>query len=150
MYVTDEQWNEIIEATKTGIDRWNASAAKHGATYRYSFEVWKPNDNFVMLQTEQKQNSGNRYTHEIARETATGELRNIKLKYSKSRKTRGQIIGFVVKPDPKSWATLANKPAPVIVKQLKLLDYIVVTSVRPVLRQQAHRLTITEQTGEIK
>jgi len=60
----------------------------------------------------------------VARQRATGELHTTRIKRSKSRKTRGQIVGFfVVEPDPKSWATLADKPATIIAKQLKLLDY---------------------------
>jgi len=53
MYVTDEKWNEIVEATKAGIARWSAQVAKHKFDDRFAVEVQEAGE-FTVLLTNHK------------------------------------------------------------------------------------------------
>ena len=121
MKITDEKWNEIIFETQAGIARWNANALKHGKKDTFSCDV-KRGVNYETLSTRHMDSMGGA-KKAVARELATGELRSAKLVTK-----RGMAMVSVKTPDPKGWQGLADKPAVVIVKKLKLLDFVMVLS----------------------
>jgi hypothetical protein len=118
MLIDDKKWEEIGAATKIQIDRWNASAAKHGKKDTFRFSTQKTNRHEVIL-TEH--NDGyNPKAKALAREIETGEIRATKVILDEKRR----IVGFkLTTPDPKGWKALADKPAKEIVKKLKLTNF---------------------------
>lgn len=123
MRIETEKWNEIVDITKAKIADWNAHAKEHGKSDAFFADV-QETGRFSVLFTQHRHGScvdGKA----VAREIATGEVRATKLKKGKG----GRVVGFVTRqPDPKSWHALADKPADVIVKQLKLTNFLMFIS----------------------
>ena len=127
MKVSDEKWNEIVKETEAGIARWNAIAKERGLQDAFFSSIQETSGNSLLV-TRYKHDSDRSFAADdvraVAREIATGQLRPVRVK-----KYKGGIVGFTVKPPSKAWsASLSEKPAAEIVKQLKLLDFFVIVS----------------------
>lgn len=122
MLIDDKKWEEIGAAVKTRIDRWNASAVRHGQKDTFRFSTQKTVRHEVILAEH-----SDGYMPEakaLARELETGEIRATKVV-----RKNGRIVGFrTTTPDPKGWKSLANKPANEIVKKLRLTGFFMAIS----------------------
>ncbi len=108
MIVSDETWLAIVDEVRARIERFNARGRPFVERDVCTCQVLT-GDRYVVLTTE----DGYR-RHTVARETATGGLRQAKVILSK-----GRVAGVQVKaPDPKAWRALAGKPPGEIVKRL--------------------------------
>lgn len=133
MLIDDSKWSEIILATQPGIEQWNSHAAKHQQPDRFEFRQ-QSNDRYSFILTVHDEGAGSFQTDTrgLARELATGEMRAVK-----TIRKRGRLIGLQPQSDPKAWRTLANKPAADIVKQTRLLNFMMVLGVHPVKEKKA-------------
>jgi hypothetical protein len=120
MIISEDKWNEIIKATEAKVDKWNASAKKSGVSDTFNIET-EVTDRYCFIHTRHK--TGGSSEHKVAaRELATGQVWPAKI-----QRKKGRGIGVMVtKRDPKAWATLADKPADVIVGKLGLSNFIMV------------------------
>jgi len=128
MIITEEKWNEIITATRAGIDKWKARAAECQCEDRFTVETYK-SDNYSVLTTAHDDGwRGKRRA--VARDMTTGEVRAATL-IMKQRKGFGRVpVGVKIKQtDPKAWKSLADKSADEIKRGLGLTDFRMVTSV---------------------
>ena len=114
MKVSDEKWDQIIRVTRAVIDKLNARARARQLSDKFHVNVQRTGA-FELLLTEHI--DGTTSDRRIAvRQIETGEVRPIKLKNSRG-------AAFVkTKSVPKACAGLADRPAAVIVRALKLVD----------------------------
>src|SRR5262245_59664784 len=127
--VEQEKWNEIVEEAEARIAKWNARAKERGLQDTFLASVRDVNG-YSLLITQHKHDPDRSCAADdvkaVAREVATGQLRPTKIK-----KHKGTIVGFAVKPPPKAWKSLADKPAESIVGKLRLVDFVVLVGAYP-------------------
>jgi hypothetical protein len=127
MKIDDELWNAIIAETQAGIERWNASAAKHGTRDRFTFTC-KPLPEYVLPTTEHHVEGGWHIDRKAtARKIATGEMYSCRLKRARNTKDE-RITAVTFKPAPRKWAKLAGKSPREIVPGLGLTDFLMAIS----------------------
>jgi hypothetical protein len=126
--IDEQKWNDIIAATRAGIDRWNARAVKHHCRDTFYCRVLQTQGHAVVL-TEQAADwyeSAGPYSavdsHALARELSSGELRLAQPMGEEGRPDRFHIASVL------TWRQqLAGKSGDEIVQQLKLLDFLMFT-----------------------
>jgi hypothetical protein len=123
MKITDAKWQEIIAATRTAIDNWNAHARKHNVPDTFHMEVKKLSGGADMLMTEH--HTSWKPARKLVVRTKEGELRP-----ATSKKAKGGSRITIKGQDPKGWNGLADKPAMEIVGRLKLNNFVMIRNVR--------------------
>jgi hypothetical protein len=118
MHIDDNKWNEIVKAVQAGIDRWNASAAKHKTKDVFRLTHSKTTTYSVII----AEHVGG--PRKALLRNAAGEVRSTKIKTNKKE----QITGYTTRV--KNWKTLADKPAGEIVDKTNLLNFFVPISAR--------------------
>lgn len=94
MIINNEEWDEIVAATRASIERWKA-AAERDCKDTFSCDV-HDGGGYVVLMTMHQSDRTER--HALAREHVGGEVRSTKPVLRK-----GRVTGFQIKtPDPKA------------------------------------------------
>jgi hypothetical protein len=120
MQITSDQWNEIVAETLQRIDKWNAHAAENKVSDTFRCDLKSEGEYAVLITAHGSGCSTDRKA--VAYKTAANELKPVKLDIK-----QGRILGYWIKPDPKAWASLPDKPVAEIVKRLKLTDFLMIT-----------------------
>jgi hypothetical protein len=119
MQITEDKWNAIVTEAQRKIDNWNAHAAEHKKSDSFRCDLL-PAGEYVVLRTAHYDGySTDRKA--VAYKPATQEMKPAKLVVKK-----GRVTGFQIKPDPKAWASFADKSADKIVNQLNLTGFMMV------------------------
>jgi hypothetical protein len=121
MKITDQQWQEITDAAKAGIEGWNATAVEGGSTDTFRISVRDLKDGVALI-TEHDSSSGTR-RHVVIRKLTDGEVRPATI----SKKGKSSFSITWKEADPKHWAMLAGKSAEEIIDAIGLLRYRMVT-----------------------
>jgi hypothetical protein len=124
MLIQQESWNDIIKTTEAKIANWNARAKERGVEDTFFVDV-REASGYCLLITKHV-SSGPDDIKVVAREIATSQMRPAKLNKDK----KGRIVGFTVKPEPKAWKSLAEKPAETIVAKVGLTNFLLILGSR--------------------
>jgi hypothetical protein len=129
MIINDNKWQEIIAATRAGIDKWNVRAREKARPDKFAVNVQRSGDFEILLTEHNKEGYTERKV--VMRNCVSGELRP-----AKAKKTAKGLFNITSRAIPKAWARLADKPADEIIRALKLTNFIMIlgASVVPQVR----------------